>query len=422
MKVRRANGNDALLTPNVMPTQQASFTATAATELPRSSGAETESLDVCISPANLPATSALAAAPARQPRVLCYGDSLTAGYTALTKYTGTYSPWAPYLADAVGVSVDHVGMCGWTAAQMVGGLDGEANVDIREMSHRGLRRLLEEGCYTHVLLMAGSNDLKTRSAADIAESVERLHATCHAAGARTLALGVPHSKASTIGSGGRCERRREVNELLRAYAAGSRGWCQYCEPGGEVLQWEACSMHFEHDGLHLTRSGYSLFALLLLRGSKLRHFLLEHEAFTPVLPEIAPEEVAWRRRMRAWMEQYKMAVDHVQDLVCDVQMAKASREELEALHRVLHSEGLAGLQAKIKALELQSLYRALMDGGLPGLKAAEKKLERTKKAAAKARQRGGPAPADIAKLSQTAFVPTVFSRRRRHHAQRFCDS
>ena len=83
-------------------------------------------------------------------RVLCYGDSLTAGYTALTKYTGEYAPWATHLGDALGVAVDHVGMCGWTAEQMVDGLDGEANVDICDVAHRGLRLLLQEGSYTHV--------------------------------------------------------------------------------------------------------------------------------------------------------------------------------------------------------------------------------------------------------------------------------
>ena len=91
-----------------------------------------------------PATSGAAV------RVLCYGDSLTAGYTALTKYTGEYAPWATHLGDALGLPVDHVGMCGWTTEQMVDGLDGEANVDVCDVAHRGLRRLLEEGGYTHV--------------------------------------------------------------------------------------------------------------------------------------------------------------------------------------------------------------------------------------------------------------------------------
>ena len=62
--------------------------------------------------------------------------------------------------------------------------------------------------------MAGTNDLKRRTAPEIASSLEQLHATCHAAGTRTLALGIPHSKASTVGSRGRSERRREVNACM----------------------------------------------------------------------------------------------------------------------------------------------------------------------------------------------------------------
>ena len=58
------------------------------------------------------------------------------------------------------------------------------------------------------------------------------------------------------------------------------------------------------------------------------------------LPEVSDAEAALRRRMRGWMEQYRAAVDGVQEQVFDVQMAKASREELEALHRVLQAEGL----------------------------------------------------------------------------------
>jgi len=171
----------------------------------------------------------------------------------------------------------------------------------------------------------------------------------------------------------------QVNEWLRAYAARSDGWCDFYEPGREVMQWAAGSSYFEVDGLHLTRSGYALLALLLLRGRTLRDFLTTHKARATTisppeitlreisLPEISDAEAVLRRRMRGWMEQYRVAVDAVQDQVFDVQMAKASREELEALHRVLQAEGLAGLTAAAEALELEALHRALLEGGQRGL-------------------------------------------------------
>ena len=93
--------------------------------------------------------------------------------------------------------------------------------------------------------------------------------------------------------------------------------------GVEVLQWEAGSTYYEQDGLHMTRSGYALFAALLLRDRALRAFLLRHDAFMPDLPRLSDEEVAWRRRMREWMEQYRVAVAAVQDHVFDLHMAKA---------------------------------------------------------------------------------------------------
>jgi len=43
--------------------------------------------------------------------ILCYGDSLTAGFT--TPFD-EFEPWAPILADRLGVECNHVGLSGWT--------------------------------------------------------------------------------------------------------------------------------------------------------------------------------------------------------------------------------------------------------------------------------------------------------------------
>lgn len=126
-----------------------------------------------------------------EPRVLCYGDSLTAGYTALTMYTGAYTPWATHLADALGVAVDHVGMCGWTTQQMVDGLDGEANLDICDVSHRGLRRLLEEGRYTHACRRVHINSATRRPRSPVTSSRPILRAVAERRGAAGGGAPVP---------------------------------------------------------------------------------------------------------------------------------------------------------------------------------------------------------------------------------------
>ena len=260
--------------------------------------------------------SASDASTSARPRLLCYGDSLTAGYTSMTKYTGTFVPWAPQLADALGVIADHVGMCGWKAAQMLEGVDCEENEDgVSLLRHPGLRRLLEEGHYTHVLLMAGTNDLKSRTASEIAESLEKLHGVCHAIGVRTLALAMPHSKTTTFRPTGRGERRRQVHERLRGFAACSSGWCEFCAPGEAEQPWVEGSADFEVDGLHMTGRGYERFAALLLRSPVFQGFLRRRhpvDYLAPELPTVSPADLAWRRGMRRWMQRYRDAVNVVQ--------------------------------------------------------------------------------------------------------------
>uniref|UniRef100_A0A7S2JER8 SGNH hydrolase-type esterase domain-containing protein n=1 Tax=Haptolina brevifila TaxID=156173 RepID=A0A7S2JER8_9EUKA len=62
--------------------------------------------------------------PTAKRRILCYGDSLTAGYITESPYTRKYAPWAPVLAEAVGVPCDAVGASGWTTRDMVKHSDG----------------------------------------------------------------------------------------------------------------------------------------------------------------------------------------------------------------------------------------------------------------------------------------------------------
>jgi len=92
-------------------------------------------------------------------RILCYGDSLTAGFC----HGGhKFAPYAIFLKDKLQSSnngcdfeVDYYGFSGWTTKQL---LDNAHNQNLRDfvgMSGPGLAVALKEKLYDLVILMAG---------------------------------------------------------------------------------------------------------------------------------------------------------------------------------------------------------------------------------------------------------------------------
>jgi lysophospholipase L1-like esterase len=144
-------------------------------------------------------TTTLAKEPrdkSRVHKILCFGDSLTAG---TSPPNAEYFPYAPYLEQALkdrgleNVVVRHRGMPGWTTQQMLQDLDGERT---------GLRSAIigavkqdPVNALSLVILLAGTNDMAHRSTADeIANNVRTLHQVSYENGVpRTLAIGIPPS-------------------------------------------------------------------------------------------------------------------------------------------------------------------------------------------------------------------------------------
>ena len=88
-------------------------------------------------------------------------------------------------------------------------------------------------------------------------------------------MSIPHSKASTVGPAFVGDRRREVNDALQQFAAGSSECCIYHDL--DIL-WERGSTDFEADGLHLSKSGYGRFASLLASSSQIGDFIHSSDA------------------------------------------------------------------------------------------------------------------------------------------------
>lgn len=218
----------------------------------------------------------------RSYRVLCYGDSLTAGFCVEGRQ---YEPYGRALAEtlgAAGLAACEVAVCGHsghTAAEMVVNQDAAAVEDIGGMVGKGLRRILEEEPTPDlVLLMAGTNDIgREAHPQTILDDICRLHAMCHACGVRTVALAPPPAPRAAAGSSWET-RRRQLSGLLAKWARGGRaaGVAALVDPG-ELVPSAMGSSLWDLDGLHLSPSGSRLL------GQRLAQLV------GPLLPKAVPE-------------------------------------------------------------------------------------------------------------------------------------
>jgi len=203
-------------------------------------------------------------------RALCYGDSLTAGFWA---GGSRFHPYAGRLSARLGgCTVDHIGLSGYTSAQMVQTLTrnetGVGDIDATARRWVSLEAALTSTHYTHVVILAGTNDLHTlrhagghRSAEDVVDDVATLLKRAVASGARALSLTVPQpafeSNRPQMALG-----RGEINDGLRRFAEATANISlvnlELALPHLNASETER--QRLWDDGLHLTPSGYDRLA------------------------------------------------------------------------------------------------------------------------------------------------------------------
>lgn len=199
---------------------------------------------------------------ALQYRVVCYGDSLTAGF-----FNGgrQYEPYGKQLASSLsaalgGAAVEVIvcGQSGHTAEQMVSNLDAAEVEDIGRRLSKGLRRALSEQTkdIDLAVIMAGTNDLgHDHKVQGILEDVGRLHAACHALGVPTVALAPP--PAPRAGAGTSFERARlQLCNMLTAWASGHADVKSMVNtgtfvPASQSSAWDPDALHFSPAGAQL---------------------------------------------------------------------------------------------------------------------------------------------------------------------------
>jgi len=186
-------------------------------------------------------------------RILCYGDSNTAGFCLGGR---RFEPYGKSLAEALtamGMPCEAIvcGLSGLTAAEMAAKIDAAIIPDVVGWHGRGLVRTLEdEGPFDLALIMAGTNDLGCSVPAEaIVKHVSQLHAACHKRGVPTVALAPPTSLKKPLRAA-----REDLASLLASFARTSPGVVN-CFDIEELLPRKAHNGFWEPDELHLSAAG-----------------------------------------------------------------------------------------------------------------------------------------------------------------------
>ena len=193
----------------------------------------------------------------RSTLIICFGDSLTAGFQSPSREypTGAETPYGLFLQDHLGATaqIHTSGICGELTGEMV----------------MRFRRDVLEHKPGYVPILGGTNDLGwNASPTEIIRNLVKMYEQTFAAGGLPIPVTVPSiriedgqgSREGEEWVSGHLARRGQLNQLIRDYAAAKQ--CAYVDlfavtadpDSGQLAQL------YSNDGLHLTTAGYRLFA------------------------------------------------------------------------------------------------------------------------------------------------------------------
>lgn len=196
------------------------------------------------------------------PLIVCFGDSLTAGFQSPTPDCPDFleTPYGRYLEDRLrGRARVHVsGTCGELAADMVRRFECDV------LSHQP----------AWTVILGGTNDLGwERKPSDIIRHLMVMYERAAAAGVGPVAVTVP----SIRGFDDHIARRRELNGLIAGYCADRALSCVDLFAATAEPETGRLALPYSNDGLHLTTAGYELLARLLYEQVFANRFEPERE-------------------------------------------------------------------------------------------------------------------------------------------------
>jgi len=199
-------------------------------------------------------------ATANGPIVVCFGDSLTAGFQSPSSDnpTGGETPYGAFLQEMIGPSIHIVisGICGELTGEMV----------------MRFRQDVLQRRPTHVVILGGTNDLGWNAQTqDILRNLVKMYEQARADRIVPVPVTVPSIRVERTDDNQDAQRwvdehltrRRQLNELIVQYADSHQLprvdlFGATAEPKTRLL-----AKIYSNDGLHLTTAGYRKFARLV---------------------------------------------------------------------------------------------------------------------------------------------------------------
>lgn len=192
--------------------------------------------------------------------IMCFGDSLTAGFQSPTSDhpMGQETPYGRFLEEWLEPSVEI----------RISGICGELT---GEMAMR-FRRDVVQHQPGHVVLLGGTNDLGWNAQpADVMRNLVKMYELARASHITPVPVTVPSIRVELAGAASEArdwikqhlERRSVLNGLIRDYAVSKQlDWIDLFTATVEAETGQLAAP-FSNDGLHLTTGGYRLLARLL---------------------------------------------------------------------------------------------------------------------------------------------------------------
>ena len=192
--------------------------------------------------------------------ILCFGDSLTAGFQSPTPEhpSGQETPYGHFLQEWIQGA----------AEILVSGICGELTSEMAIRFHRDV--VFQQPSY--VVLLGGTNDLGCNVHPDeIMMNLNKMYEMARQSRIQPIPVTVPSLRVDITGGGPDVEawfgqhlsRRAELNGLIQEYAlSSSLPWIDLFGATVDSATGQLAEP-YSNDGLHLSTAGYRLFARML---------------------------------------------------------------------------------------------------------------------------------------------------------------